>query len=114
MPPLWGSDSFNDGAGMARLTNIANFVHFNMPHGTDYLHPTLSEDNAWDVGAFVLSHPRPNRAGLDKDFPDLLAKPVDTPYGPYADRFPERQHKYGPFGPIEAEVARLKRDKAAH
>ena len=35
IPPLWGTDSFNDGAGMARLVTIANFVHFNMPHGTD-------------------------------------------------------------------------------
>jgi thiosulfate dehydrogenase len=34
MPPLWGSDSFNDGAGMARLITAANFIHFNMPHGT--------------------------------------------------------------------------------
>src|SRR6266540_4667264 len=33
VPPLWGSDSFNDGAGMARLIAAANFIHFNMPHG---------------------------------------------------------------------------------
>src|SRR5262249_29907998 len=33
MPPLWGGDSFNDGAGMARLITAANFLHFNMPHG---------------------------------------------------------------------------------
>jgi thiosulfate dehydrogenase len=108
VPPLWGPDSFNDGAGLARLITIASFVHFNMPHGTDYLDPRLSVDDAWDVGAFVLSRPRPQKAGLDKDFPDLLTKPVDTPYGPYADRFSEQQHKYGPFGPIEAAVARLK------
>ena len=42
MPPLWGSDSFNDGAGMARLITAANFIHFNMPHGADYLNPQLS------------------------------------------------------------------------
>ena len=33
VPPLWGSDSFNDGAGMNRLVTIANFVHSNMPNG---------------------------------------------------------------------------------
>jgi len=33
VPPLWGADSFNDGAGMARLITLANFLHSNMPHG---------------------------------------------------------------------------------
>ena len=46
-------------------------------------------------------------------FPDLLDKPVDTPYGPYADGFSEAQHKYGPFAPILAEVARLKAEQKA-
>jgi thiosulfate dehydrogenase len=109
MPPLWGPDSFNDGAGLARLITLANFVHFNMPHGTDYLNPQLSVDDAWNVAAFVLSHPRPQRAGLDKDFPDLLFKPVDAPYAPYVDYFGEKQHKYGPFGPIQEAIAELKK-----
>jgi thiosulfate dehydrogenase len=113
VPPLWGAGSFNGGAGMARLITMANFVHFNMPHGVDYLNPQLSVENAWDVAAYVLSHPRPQKAGLGHDFPDLLQKPVDAPYGPYADHFSPRQHKYGPFGPIEAAVARLKRARTA-
>lgn len=108
MPPLWGSDSFNNGAGMARLITAANFLHFNMPHGADYLNPQLSVEQAWDVAAFIISQPRPIKAGLEKDFPDLLQKPVDTPYGPYADGFSEQQHKYGPFGPIRAAIARAK------
>ena len=107
MPPLWGQDTFNDGAGMARIITFANFIHFNMPHGTDYVDPQLSVDNAWDIAAFVLSHPRPHLAGIAHDFPDLAKKPVDAPYGPYADHFSEQQHKYGPFGPIEAAIARL-------
>jgi thiosulfate dehydrogenase len=105
VPPLWGQDSFNNGAGMARLSNAANFVHFNMPHGTDYLNPQLTVEQAWDVAAYMLSQPRPTKAGLDKDFPDLLTKPVDAPYGPYADGFDRLQHTYGPFGPIRAEHA---------
>lgn len=108
MPPLWGPDSFNSGAGMARLIAIANFVHFNMPHGADYLNPQLTAEQAWDVAAYVVSKPRPAKPGLDKDFPDLLQKPVDAPYGPYADSFSELQHKYGPFGPIRAAIAALK------
>ena len=111
MPPLWGPESFNDGAGMARLITFANFVHFNMPHGADYLNPQLTEEEAWDVAAYVLSQPRPQRAGLSRDFPDLLSKPVDASYGPYADGFSEQQHKYGPFGPIRAAIEKLKQEK---
>jgi thiosulfate dehydrogenase len=113
MPPLWGPDSFNDGAGMARLITLANFVHYNMPHGVEYTDPRLSVEDAWDVAAYVESQPRPHLAGRERDFPNLLAKPADTPYGPYADGFSEQQHRYGPFGPIEAELARLKRERAA-
>ena len=111
VPPLWGSDSFNDGAGMARLITAANFLHFNMPHGVDYLNPQLSPEHAWDIAAYVISQPRPHKAGLDKDFPDPLEKPVDTPYGPYADGFSEQQHKYGPFAPIRAAIAKLKAEQ---
>ena len=110
-PPLWGPDSFNDGAGMARLTNAANFIHFNMPNGTSYNDPRLSQADAWDVAAYVISRPRPSRAGIDKDFPDLLQKPVDTPYGPYADKFSQTQHQFGPFAPIKAAIDRLKAQK---
>lgn len=110
-PPLWGPDSFNDGAGMARLTNSANFIHFNMPNGTSYNKPRLTQRDAWDVAAYVISQPRPKKAGLDKDFPDLLLKPVDTPYGPYADGFSQKQHQFGPYGPIKAEITRLKAQK---
>lgn len=113
MPPLWGPDSFNDGAGMARLGNFANFIHFNMPHGADYLNPQLSVEDAWDVAAYVESQPRPKRAGLERDFPDLLLKPVDAPFPPYADGFSEQQHKYGPFAPIRAEIEKLKPERAA-
>jgi thiosulfate dehydrogenase len=110
-PPLWGPDSFNNGAGMATLITVANFIHFNMPNGTSYTRPRLNPQEAWDIAAFVISQPRPQRAGLDKDFPDLLQKPADIPYGPYADGFSQTQHMYGPFGPIRAALARLKAQK---
>jgi thiosulfate dehydrogenase len=112
IPPLWGKDTFNDGAGLARLINFANFIHFNMPHGVDYFDPRLSVEEAWDLAAYVLSQPRPQKSGLGKDFPDLVQKPIDAPYGPYADHFSEQQHKYGPFAPIRAEIAKLKREGA--
>lgn len=111
IPPLWGQDSFNTGAGMNRLITAANFIHNNMPAGTDWLHPTLGVEESWDVAAFVLSRERPVLAGTERDFPDLLQKPVDTPYGPYADSFPREQHVYGPFTPIREEIARLARER---
>jgi len=113
VPPLWGSDSFNNGAGMNRLITAANFIHSNMPEGADYLNPVLSTVDAWDVAAFIVSQPRPTKPGLEKDFPDLALKPVDTPYGPYLDGFSAQQHKYGPFAPIRAALARLKSERKA-
>jgi thiosulfate dehydrogenase len=106
VPPLWGADSFNDGAGMARLTNAANFIRNNMPNGTTWSDPALSVSDAWDVAAFVEAHPRPHMAGLERDFPDRREKPADTPYGPYDDGFSASQHKFGPFAPIRAAHAK--------
>ncbi len=111
VPPLWGPDSFNDGAGTGRLITLANFVHDNMPNGTSWVAPTLAPEDAWDVAAHVVSQPRPQLANLDRDFPDLLLKPVDSSYGPFADGFPPEQHRYGPFAPIRAEIARLKAER---
>ena len=42
VPLLWGKDTFNDGAGLARLITFATFIRFNMPHGVDYFDPRLS------------------------------------------------------------------------
>ena len=106
-PPLWGPDSYNDGAGMARLLSAAAFIKHNMPFGTTYASPALSDEEAYDVAAFINSTERPQRANLEKDFPNRLQKPVDTAYGPYADDFPAAQHKLGPFGPIRAKIREL-------
>jgi thiosulfate dehydrogenase len=59
-PPLWGPDSFNDGAGMDQYRNIVGFVRRNMPRGVDPQHPQLSLQQAWDVAAYVQSMPRPS------------------------------------------------------
>lgn len=58
-PPLWGPDSYNDGAGMDRYSRIVGFVLRNMPRGVDPQHPVLSLQQAWDVSAYVISQPRP-------------------------------------------------------
>lgn len=106
-PPLWGSDSFNDGAGMSRLLTAAAFAMHNMPIGTTFDAPVLSDEEAYDVAAYFISRDRPRKSNLDRDFPILLEKPVDTPYGPYADGFGQEQHTFGPFAPIRARVEEL-------
>lgn len=100
-PPLWGAESYNLGAGMARLLTAAAFVRANMPLGTRWDRPVLSAEEAYDAAAFVNAHDRPDMKGLEKDYPDKLSKPVDAPYGPYADPFPPEQHRVGPFKPIQ-------------
>lgn len=106
-PPLWGKHSYNDGAGMYRLSNFAGFVKNNMPYGASYTNSQLSDEEAWDLAAFVNSQPRPHR-NQGRDYPDLSKKPVDAPYGPYPDNYSENQHKYGPFAPIVAAAKHAK------
>lgn len=96
-PPFWGSDSFNDGAGMARVITAARYIKGNMPLGTKADSPLLTDDEAFDVAAFINSHERPVKANKEKDYPDRKTKPKDSPYPPYADSIPQTQHKYGPF-----------------
>lgn len=102
-PPLWGSDSYNDGAGLYRLRNFAGFVKYNMPFGATFNNPILSDEESWNVAAFVNSQPRPHK-DQTADWADISKKPVDVPIGPYIDEFTEEQHKYGPFGPIEKAI----------
>ena len=106
-PPLWGPDSFNDGAGMDRLLIAAAFATHNMPIGTTFDAPALSDEDGYDVAAYVISQKRPAKANLDRDFPNRLQKPVDAAYGPYADGFSREQHEFGPFGPIRARLREL-------
>jgi thiosulfate dehydrogenase len=103
-PPLWGADSFNDGAGMDRGITAAQFVHANMPFGTTFEAPALSASDAFDVIAYISGQPRPHRAGLEADFPDRSRKPVDAPYPPFVGPFTPDQHRLGPWPPIAAWI----------
>ena len=106
-PPLWGPHSYNDGAGLYRLSNFAGYVKSNMPFNqTTHSNPKLSNEEAWDVAAYVNSQPRPKK-DLSKDWPDISKKPFDHPFGPYTDGFNETQHKYGPYKPIIAKKEEL-------
>jgi thiosulfate dehydrogenase len=98
-PPLWGKNSYNSGAGLYRMSRFAGYVKANMPLGATYKNPQLTDEEAWDVAAFVNSQERPNK-DLSKDWPDISKKIFDHPFGPFADSYTEKQHKYGPFQPI--------------
>jgi thiosulfate dehydrogenase len=112
-PPLWGHDSFNDGAGMNRLISAANFIHSNMPNGATWQAPALSDEESWDVAAFIVSRQRPHKADLERDYPNRLEKPVDAAYPPFADGFDAEQHRFGPFEPIRKAIEALRAADAA-
>jgi len=99
-PPLWGKNSYNHGAGLFRISNFAGYVKYNMPQGTTYEKPVLTDEEAWDVAAYVNSMPRPSK-DLSMDWPKIAKKPFDHPFGPYVDPFSEEQHKFGPYKPIK-------------
>jgi thiosulfate dehydrogenase len=56
LPPLWGQNSYNDGAGMNNPKKMAAFLIHNMPLN----HPdALTPQDAFNVAAFVHTMPRP-------------------------------------------------------
>jgi thiosulfate dehydrogenase len=63
-PPVWGDMSYNDGAGLARNDKLAAWLKVAMPLGA----PSLSEQQALDVAAFVNSKSRPKFV-LEKHLP---------------------------------------------
>lgn len=84
-PPLWGPESYNWGAGMARIDTAAGFIKANMPLGKPY---SLTDQEAWDVAAFIDSHERPKdprqtgaieeaRTKFHKDEKSYYGKEVD-------------------------------------
>jgi thiosulfate dehydrogenase len=74
--PLWGPDSWNDGAGAARVYTLAGIIRYTMP----YLDPgSLSDADAQHVAAYVNSQPRPEFPFKDRDY--IGGKvPVDALY----------------------------------
>lgn len=92
-PALWGDDSFNDGAGMARLTKAAGYIQDNMPVGQE---GTLTDQEAADLAAYILSQYRPEFDGHEKDWPN--GRPTDI-----MDRERVEQIQNGTFDWTEIE-----------
>ncbi|MFD0942208.1 c-type cytochrome [Savagea faecisuis] len=66
-PALWGSGSFNDGAGLARMGKMAGYIQRNMPIGQEN---SLSDQEAADLAAFILSQDRDSYPTPEKDWPN--------------------------------------------
>jgi thiosulfate dehydrogenase len=76
--PLWGPDSWNDGAGAARIYTLAGIIRYSMP----YMNPgSLTDEQAQHLAAFINSKPRPAYPFKDGDY--LTEKlPIDSVYYP--------------------------------
>jgi thiosulfate dehydrogenase len=111
IPALWGPRSYSIGASMAREERAASFIFHNMPQTKP---GSLTAQEAFDVSAFVNSHPRPDSPGKADDFPSGGA-PKDVPYAtaghePY--RPPPllpRRNPSGAIVPAPAPVSRRSR-----
>lgn len=75
-PPVWGPRSYNIGAAMARVGVAASFIKANMPRGWGW---SVTDDEAFDVAAYINSQPRPDFPGKVRDWPKG-GKPADVPY----------------------------------
>lgn len=74
--PLWGPDSWNDGAGAARVYTLAGIIRYSMP----YLNPgSLTDEEAQQLSAFINSKPRPAYPFKDQDYRSERL-PVDGVY----------------------------------
>jgi thiosulfate dehydrogenase len=74
--PLWGPDSWNDGAGAARIYTLAGIIRYSMP----YLDPgNVTDEDAQLLAAFINSKPRPAFPFKEKDYRSEKL-PVDSVY----------------------------------
>jgi len=76
--PLWGPESWNDGAGAARIYTLAGIIRYSMP----YVSPgVLTDEESQQIAAFINSHPRPSYPDKDRDF-RVEKLPIDSVYYP--------------------------------
>lgn len=75
-PALWGPKSYSVGASMARHSKAASFIWHNMPFGQP---KSLTQQQAFDVAAYIDSKPRPDSPGKERDWP-VGGAPADVPY----------------------------------
>ena len=66
-PALWGSGSYNIGAGMARVRTAAAFIKVAMPQTAP---GTLTDQEAYDLATYINTRPRPDFPGKELDYPN--------------------------------------------
>lgn len=76
IPALWGPKSYSIGASMSREERAASFIRHFMPLSKP---GSLTDQQAYDVSAYINSHPRPDSPGKEKDWP-AEGVPYDVPY----------------------------------
>jgi thiosulfate dehydrogenase len=76
IPALWGPQSFSIGASMARVERAASFIRHNMPFDRP---GTLTDQQSFDVAAYITSMTRPDSPGKESDWPNG-GTPADVPY----------------------------------
>ncbi len=78
-PPLWGPQSYNWGAGMHRIDTAAAYIRHNMPLGPAQ---RLSDQDAWDVAAFINAQERPQDPRFKGDLAETARlQPDGRPLG---------------------------------
>lgn len=76
VPALWGPKSYSIGASMAREERAASFIRHFMPQSNP---GSLTDQQAYDVAAYINGQPRPDSPGKEQDWPHGGA-PADVPY----------------------------------
>ena len=99
-PALWGERSYSIGASMARVERAASFIQHNMPINAP---GSLTDQQAWDVAAYINAHPRPDFPGKEKDWP-LGGAPNGVPYATAGREPTERRPLLPRANPAAAQV----------
>lgn len=106
-PALWGPMSYSIGASMAREERAATFIRHFMPQNKP---GSLTDQQAYDLAAYINAQPRPDSPGKENDWPAGGAA-IDVPYdtrGHKAYRPPgkllPRQNPEGAVVPTPASV----------
>jgi thiosulfate dehydrogenase len=76
IPALWGARSYSIGASMGREERAASFIRHFMPLSNP---GSLTDQQAYDVAAYVNAQPRPDTPGKNADWSQGGA-PADVPY----------------------------------
>ena len=79
-PPLWGARSFNWGAGMSSIEKAAGFKKGNMPLSQGN---TLTDEEAWDVAAYIDSQERPQDPRFNGSVAETRKLHHDSPMDMY-------------------------------